>query len=200
MKANAMDRSTEIWFWRVSRAAATGSALGIAAFISYEITTRILTGAVSSPHDQLLGGMWSAVATLFVYRHSYNESVSAALSRMAATSLSFVLCLIYLSLFPSGSLGMAILIAIGAVLMIMMNRPGDVMTTSITTVVVMVVAEVSPQHAWHQPVLRLIDTLIGVSVGITALWIGRGHHRVSRFWKNRTLSRKDLAELKSVNS
>ncbi len=39
--------------------------------------------------------MWAVIATIFVFRESYTGSRSAAVSRMAATSVSFVLCLIY---------------------------------------------------------------------------------------------------------
>ena len=141
--------------------------------MSYELTTRILTDAISSRDDQMLGGMWSVIATVFVCRESYKDSVSAALSRTAATSVSFILCLGYLLLFPFSSWGMTILIGIGAVILIMINRPGDITTTSITTAVVMVVAGISPQHAWRQPILRLFDTLIGIAVGITAVWIAK---------------------------
>ena len=81
-------------------AVASGAGLTAAALASYELTTRILTTAVSSRDDQMLGGMWSVVATMFVCRQSYNESLGAALSRTAATSLSFILCLGYLLLFP----------------------------------------------------------------------------------------------------
>jgi uncharacterized membrane protein YccC len=80
----------------------------------------------------------------------------------------------FLLLFPFSSWGMAILIGIGGVILIMIDRPGDVITTSITTAVVMVVAGISPQHAWKQPILRLLDTVIGIAVGIAAVWIGRG--------------------------
>jgi uncharacterized membrane protein YgaE (UPF0421/DUF939 family) len=125
--------------------------------------------------------MWSVVATLFVWRECYNESVSAALSRTAATSLSFILCLGYLLFFPFSSWGMAVLIAFGAVILIMINRPGDIITASITTAVVMVVAGISPEHAWRQPILRLFDTLIGIAVGIAAFWFGRGLHSLSHF-------------------
>ena len=152
-------------------AVASGAGLALAALVSYELTTRILTDAISSRDDQLLGGMWSVIATVFVYRESYKDSVSAALSRIAATSLSFILCLGYLLLFPFSSCGMTILIAIGAVILIMIDRAGEVITTSITTTVVMVVAGITPQHAWRQPILRLFDTLIGIGVGITAAWI-----------------------------
>src|ERR1700746_2808481 len=166
---------------RMGWAAASGAGLAFAALVSYELATRILTDAISSRDDQLLGGMWSVIATVFVYRESYKDSVSAALSRIAATSLSFILCLGYLLLFPFSSWGMTILIAIGAVILIMINRPGDITTTSITTAVVMVVAGISPEHAWRQPILRLFDTLIGIAVGITAFWFGRGLHNLSHF-------------------
>jgi uncharacterized membrane protein YccC len=49
-------------------------------------------------------------------------------------------------------------------------RPGDAVTAAITTTVVMIVAGVSPHDAWHQPILRLADTLVGVAVGVAAAW------------------------------
>ena len=166
---------------RLLWATASGAGLALAALVSYELTTRILTSAISSRDDQLLGGMWSVVATVFVCRESYKETVGAALSRTAATLLSFILCLGYLLLFPSSSWGMAVLIAIGSVILIMIQRPGDVITTSITTAVVMVVAAISPLHAWRQPILRLLDTLIGIAVAFTAVWIGRGLYSLIHF-------------------
>ena len=184
MKTDPTNQAKDTGLSRSSHAALSGMTLALAALISYELTTRILTSAISSRDDQLLGGMWSVVATLFVWRECYNESVSAALSRIAATSLSFILCLGYLSFFPFSSWGMAVLIAIGAVILIMINRAGEVITTSITTTVVMVVAGISPQHAWRQPILRLFDTLIGIGVGITAAWIAKGLPKLSHFGEN----------------
>ena len=165
---------------RLVWATASGTGLALAALVSYELTTRILSSAISSRDDQLLGGMWSVVATVFVCRESYKETLSAALSRTAATLLSFMVCLGYLLFWPFSSWGMAILIAIGAIILITIHRPGDVITTSITTAVVMVVAGISPQHAWRQPILRLLDTLIGIAVGIAAFWFGRGLHSLSQ--------------------
>lgn len=163
-------------FQRIVWTGAYGTGLALAALVSYELTTRVLTDAISSRADQILGGMWSVVATLFVCRESYTESLSASLSRASATSLSFILCLGYLLFFPFSPWGMAVLIAIGVVIMVIIGRPGDVITASITTAVVMVVAGITPQHAWHQPILRLVDTLIGIGVGITAVWIGKAVH------------------------
>ena len=166
---------------RIVWATASGAGLALAALVSYELTTRILTSAISSRDDQLLGGMWSVVATVFVCRESYKETVGAALSRTAATLLSFILCLGYLLIWPFSSWGMAILIAIGSVILIMIQRPGDVITTSITTAVVMVVAVISPLHAWRQPILRLLDNLIGIAVAFTAVWICRGLYSLIHF-------------------
>lgn len=165
---------------RIIWALVPGAGLTLAALVSYELTTRILTDAISSRDDQMLGGMWSVIATLFACRQSYNESISAALSRTAATSLSFILCLGYLLIFPFTSWGMAILIGIGAVILILIDRPEDVITASITTTVVMVVAGISPIHGWNQPILRLVDTLIGVAVAIATVWIGRTLHLLSQ--------------------
>jgi uncharacterized membrane protein YgaE (UPF0421/DUF939 family) len=166
---------------RIAWATASGAGLAFAALVSYELATRILTSAISSRDDQLLGGMWSVVATVFVCRESYKDSVRSALSRIAATSLSFILCLGYLLLFPFSSWGMTILIAIGAVILVIIGRPGEVITTSITTTVVMVVAGISPQHAWRQPILRLFDTLIGIAVGIAAAWIAKSLRNLNHF-------------------
>jgi uncharacterized membrane protein YccC len=56
------------------------------------------------------------------------------------------------------------------VVLILVNRSEDVITAAITTTVVMVVAGITPRHAWMQPILRLLDTTIGMAVGIAAAW------------------------------
>ena len=190
MRTVSLHREETNGLQRIGWAAASGGGLALAALVSYELTTRILTDAIGSRDDQMLGGMWSVIATVFVCRESYKDSVSAALSRTAATSLSFILCLGYLLLFPFRSWGMTILIGIGAVILIMIDRPGDIITTSITTAVVMVVAGISPQHAWRQPILRLLDTLIGTAVGISAAWIARSLPSLSHFNQTRLRTEK----------
>ena len=84
-------------------------------------------------------------ATIFVYRESNRQSVRAALSRMAATLLSFLLCLAYLLILPFSPWGMAAVIGIGAIILTLLGRSEDFITTGITTAVVMVVAGISPQ-------------------------------------------------------
>jgi hypothetical protein len=52
--------------------------LSIRCVISYWLITHLLARFFSvSRDDDLLGGMWAVVATLFVYRDSYEESVGA---------------------------------------------------------------------------------------------------------------------------
>lgn len=150
-------------------AVGTGALLGLACLISYFLITGILERVYFVSRDQdLLGGMWSVIATIFVYRQTYQQSVRAALSRIAATLLSFALCFVYLLIFPFYAWGMAALIGIGATIMTLTGRSEDIITTGITTAVVMVVAGISPQRAWITPFLRLIDTAVGVVIGIAA--------------------------------
>jgi uncharacterized membrane protein YccC len=157
----------------VRAAVADSTLLAVACLISYWLTTSVLSLAYSvSPSDDALGGLWAVVATVFLFRESYNQSLAAAVSRMAATLVSFVLCLAYLAFLPFRPWGLAILIGLSVLITAVIGRPGDEVTAGITTAVVMVVASLSPHDAWRQPILRLADTAIGVAVGVVAAWLG----------------------------
>ena len=147
--------------------------LAVACLISYWLARNLLSRVYSvSRDDDLLGGMWAVLATIFVLRDSFAKSVAAAVSRMAATCASFVLCLIYLAFLPFHAWALAMLVGASALVVMLLGRPGDAVTAGITTAVIMVVAAVSPQHAWQQPILRLADTIVGVAVGALAAWTG----------------------------
>jgi uncharacterized membrane protein YccC len=148
-----------------------GLDMAIACLISYSIITYVLSPFVDRP-DALLGGMWATVATVFVFQVTRVDSLSAGISRLIATCVSFALCLAYLVILPFHPAGLAALLGIGTVIMMYLGRRHDIVTTGITTTVVMVVAAMSPQDAWHQPLLRLVDTVIGIAVGVTCKWIG----------------------------
>src|SRR5262249_8660216 len=120
----------------------------------------------------LLGGMWAAVTAIFVFRESRARSLSAGIARLIATCVSCGLCLVYLLLLPFTPLGMAAVIGIGTVTMSLLGRRDVIGTAGITTAVVMVVAAIGPEHAWHQPLLRLADTLVGIAVGVACKWCG----------------------------
>ena len=156
----------------VRAAAVQSAALAIACLIAYELITQLLGHIYFLSHaNSLLGGMWAVIATIFVFRLCYEESIVAAVSRMTATLVSFVLCLVYLVFLPFSVWGMAMLIGVGALVITLLGRPRDVVTTGITTAVVMVVAALNPHNAWEQPILRLVDTMAGVAVGVAAAWV-----------------------------
>ena len=162
-------------FFRVSHAVGSALILAIACLLSYWLITTVLTHEYSvSREDDLLGGMWAVIATIFVYRTSYQKSTRAAVGRTVATLLSFVVCFSYLLFFPFHVVGMVALIGIIAIILALVRRSEDIVTAAITTAVVLCIAGMSPDKAWIQPILRSVDTAIGISVGIVASWISLG--------------------------
>ena len=154
--------------------------LAVACLITYWLATHVLSRVHSvGRDDDLLGGMWAVLATIFVLRDSFSKSVAAAVSRMAATSVSFVFCLIYLAFLPFHAWALAVVVGASALAVMLLGRPGDAVTAGITTAVILVVAAVSPQHAWEQPILRLADTIVGIAVGAIAAWGGTW---INRLW------------------
>lgn len=142
--------------------------------MSYWLITHLLARVqFVSTADELLGGMWAVIATVFVYRTSYEGSVDAAVSRIAATLLTLSLCLVYLVFFGFHPVGLAILLGLGTLMLTLAGHYDYVVTSGITTAVVMVVAALSPHDAWEQPILRLVDTAVGVGVGFGAAWIAQ---------------------------
>ena len=122
--------------------------------------------------DDLIGGLWAVIATVFVFRDTYQHSVSAAVTRIAATGVSLVLCLAYLAFLPFRTWALPVLIGLSVLVVYLIGLRGDAATAAITTAVVLVASAVSPQHPWQQPILRLADTVIGVAVGVAAAWLG----------------------------
>ena len=124
-----------------------------------------------SAADDALGGIWAVIATVFVFRTTYDGSAAAALSRMSATLLSFSLCLIYLLVLPVDAVGMAAMIGVSGLAATLLGRSQDAVTASITTAIVLGVASLSPHDVWQQPILRLVDTALGTAVGLGTAWV-----------------------------
>lgn len=145
--------------------------LGVACLITYVLVTEVRSRVYSASRaDDLIGGLWAVISTIFVLRTSYQESVAASVSRVASTSISFGLCLVYLIFLPSNAVAVAGLIAVSALVVLLLGQPANLLTACVSTAVVMVVAVVEPQHAWQQPILRLIDTIVGVAIGVAFAW------------------------------
>jgi hypothetical protein len=73
--------------------------MAVACAISYLMTSRLLDPLVDRG-DSLLGGMWGAIADVFVFRATREDSVAAGMSQLIATSVSFVIVSIYVARFP----------------------------------------------------------------------------------------------------
>jgi uncharacterized membrane protein YccC len=145
--------------------------LAIACLITYWVTVFALPRLVGWPSTPV-GVLWAVISTVFVYKDTRANTLSAAIARLIATFASFVLCLAYLWLLPATTIGMAALIAIGVLLMIFIGRRDETNLTAITIAVILIVAASDPQEARLQPLLRLIDTILGVTVGIACKWLG----------------------------
>src|ERR1700728_3325116 len=100
-------------------------AMALACIISYAMMMELLNVAVEGRAD-LVGGMWAAVSTAFVFRDSRQHSFSAGAGRLIATCVSFALCLPYLWLIPPNVAGMAILLAVGTLVMVVLDRREDI--------------------------------------------------------------------------
>jgi hypothetical protein len=144
--------------------------MAVGCALSYLATSRLLEPFLDRS-DSLLGGTWAAVATAFVFRQTRDGSLAAGLSRLIATCVSFALCLIYLALLPVTAEGIALLIGVGAIVMQLFGRAEDIITTTITSIVLMGVAAIDPAHALEQPMLRLIDTVTGIGIGVLLRWV-----------------------------
>ena len=62
------------------------------------------------------------------------------------------------------------MIGLGTIVMMLLGRQDDIVTTGITTTVVLVVAAMNPEQAWQQPLLRFVDTVVGITVGVSLKW------------------------------
>jgi uncharacterized membrane protein YgaE (UPF0421/DUF939 family) len=144
--------------------------LAIAALVTYALTTSITPVLLNRPAESV-GILWAVISTVFVVKDTRERSLSAAISRLVSTCVSFALCLIYLLFLPANPLGMAILIGGGALLMMLAGRRDEINLVAITTAVILIVAAENPQAAWQQPLLRLADSVAGVAVGIACIWI-----------------------------
>jgi hypothetical protein len=148
-------------------------ALGLSALGSFWFTAHVVNPLNEAGRaGNTIGALWAAISTVFVYRHTYEKSQSAAVSRIAGTAMSFALCLIYLALFPFHLWAIAVLISVGAFILALVGRPQDTMPASLATLVVLVIASIDPHNAWQQPILRFFDTVIGVAFGLAAVWLG----------------------------
>jgi uncharacterized membrane protein YgaE (UPF0421/DUF939 family) len=164
-----------MWRMKFSKLSAWDAAyavdMAIACLITYWVMVFLLPQLVGWSSTSV-GVLWAVISTVFVYKDTRAHSLWAGISRLIATFASFALCLIYLLLLPATTIGMAALIAIGAMLMTLIGRRDETGLAAITIAVIMIIAASEPQDAWRQPLLRLVDTIVGITVGVACKWVG----------------------------
>jgi uncharacterized membrane protein YgaE (UPF0421/DUF939 family) len=140
--------------------------MGLIALIAYWVSFIALEHVWGGSENQI-GALWAVVSAIVVYRQgSPRQSILVALSRASATIVSFVCCLLWLLLLPPTPFAMAIVIVVQTLVLLVLGRNDDVATAAVTTAVVMIVAMIDPRDAWHQPILRFLDTAIGIAIGM----------------------------------
>lgn len=144
-------------------------AMALASVITYHVMALIVPLLMNRSADSV-EILWAVISAVYVFRDTRAHSSSAAISRLIATGISVALCSIYLLLFPANALALIILITMSALTMMLLGRRDDIGLTAITTAVVLIVAASTPQIAWLQPILRLMDTTVGIAVGISCKW------------------------------
>ena len=162
--------STKVPVWT---AVADSVLLAVASLVSYWFTTSVLSSIHSvSAVDDVVGGLWALIATIFVLRQSYDQSITLGLTRVLASFVSFAICLLYLAFLPFQPAAMAALIGLSSLTLVLIGRLAESVTAAITTAIVMVSAAITPEDAWRLPILRLADTVVGITIGVSAAWIG----------------------------
>ena len=144
--------------------------MAIGCLITYWIMIAIHSRFGFRGSSEVVGTLWAVVATVYVFRDTRAKSLSASVGRMIATGVSFALCFAYLLLFPFTPIGLLALLAGGTLIMMVLGRREEIGLAAVTTAVVMLVAAIDVQDAWQQPLLRLMDTMIGIVVGVACKW------------------------------
>jgi uncharacterized membrane protein YccC len=158
----------------VREAVLDSALLAAASLLSYWLMADVLSRLHTGSRTQaIIGGLWAAIATIFVSKSSYEQSFAAAVSRVAGTLVSFVVCFVYLVFLPVHLWAFALLIGVSALGPTLAGRPADAPTAAITTAVLLAIAALDPHQAWLQPILRLVDTVVGVIVGVATARLSR---------------------------
>lgn len=147
---------------------ASSITLAVACGAVYVLMTNWLGPALTESTDShAIGAMWAVISTIFVFRCSLEDRLNNATIRLSSTALSLVICLVYLSIFPVTAVGIGAVVGLSSLLATALGRPQDAALTAITSTVVLVVAHLGqPTPEWVQPVLRLLDTAIGIAAGL----------------------------------
>lgn len=152
------------------REVASAIVLAVTSAAVYFLLVDVVGPALNESDESAeIGAMWAVVSTIFVFRGTLDARLADTRTRLFATAMSLAVCLTYLLIFPVTAIGIGAVIGAGCLLAALLGHTEDAVLTGITSTVVLVVADLGdPSTAWMQPLLRLLDTAIGIGAGLSA--------------------------------
>ncbi len=119
-----------------------------------------------------VGGLWSAVSGVVVLQATRRDTWTSAGLRVLGTGVGALISALYLSLLPYSTLGMALSVFATVLICQFARIPDHARLASITVMVIMVIAHLSPSlNPVHSALMRFTEALIGTTVAVAAVLI-----------------------------
>ncbi|WP_211829337.1 FUSC family protein [Kistimonas asteriae] len=120
----------------------------------------------------MVGGLWAVISGLIVSEPAtVKESIDTARTRVTGSAIGCLFGAVYLLLFSFNPFSYALFIGIASLLCYLLNYGQHVKLAAITMSVVIVVSSVSEINPVKNAILRLIESCIGVGVGVLVSWL-----------------------------
>ncbi len=120
----------------------------------------------------MVGGLWAVISGLIVSEPAtVKESIATARTRVTGSAIGCLFGAVYLLLFSFNPFTYALFIGIASLLCYLLNYGQHVKLAAITMSVVIVVSSVSQINPVKNALLRLIESCIGVGVGVLVSWL-----------------------------
>lgn len=117
-----------------------------------------------------VGGLWSAVSGVVVLQATRRDTWTSAGLRVLGTAIGALISAVYLSLLPFSTPGMAASVFATVLLCQLARIPDHARLASITVMVIMVIAHLSPGlNPVHSALLRFAEAFIGTAVAVLAV-------------------------------
>lgn len=142
--------------------------LGATCVLVFWLTWNVIGSiAQESTQSRAVGTIWAVVSTIFVFHDTAADRRQLLERRIAATLLAFALCELYLLVLPFSIWGLGVMVALSGIAATLIGRPGDAGTAAITTAVILIASSLTqPNLVLFQPLLRLIDTILGAGINV----------------------------------
>lgn len=141
--------------------------VALAAYLAGYAFTSLFHGASAS-----IGALWAAISGIVVLQATQRDTWSSAGLRVLGTFIGATISAVYLSLLPFSPIGMAATVFATVLLCHAARIPDHARLASITVVVIMAVASLSPTlNPLQNAGLRFIESCIGTAIAVLAILV-----------------------------